>query len=113
MTWKNTIRKEISDKDMKEMIEEEEAEREADEDWNKPFGSDNTVIRDRDDYFDPNVREKMKLFNDIGTHTIREMLGELHDFLENTMPPIKKIVNEKVLREQIELAIGFLERRDR
>jgi len=56
MTWKNMIRKEISDKDIEEWIKEEEAEREADEDWNKPRGSDNTVIRDRDDTFDPVAR---------------------------------------------------------
>lgn len=52
MTWKNMIRKEISDKDIKEMIEE---------DYDKEFetgerGSDNSVIRDRDDTFDPVAR---------------------------------------------------------
>jgi len=113
MTWKDMIRKEISDKDIEEWIKEEEAEREADEDWNKPRGSDNTVIRDRDDTFDPVVREKMEHFNKIGTHTVREMLGELQDFIENTMPAIKKIVNEKVLREQLALAISFLERQEK
>ena len=56
MTWKDTIRKEISDKDIKEYIEEREKWEDEDEDWNKPRGSDNTVIRDRDDTFDPVAR---------------------------------------------------------
>jgi len=109
MTWKSMIRKEISDKDMKEMLEE---------DYDEEFqtgerGSDNSVQRDRDDTFDPVVREKMEHFNKIGTHTVREMLEELQDFIENTMPAIKKIVNEKVLREQLALAISFLERQEK
>jgi len=52
MNWKDTIRKEISDKDMKEMLEEG-----YDEEFETgERGSDNSVQRDRDDTFDPVAR---------------------------------------------------------
>lgn len=41
MTWKDEIRKEITDKDVKEFLEED-----YDEDWDKPRGFDNSRIRD-------------------------------------------------------------------
>ena len=60
MTWKNMIRKEISGKDMKDILDDEDYNNMMAES-NKEFetgerGSDNTVIRDRDDTFDPMAR---------------------------------------------------------
>ena len=91
MNWKDTIRKEISDKDIKEHLEERQRFEDEDEDWNKPRGSDNTVIRDRDDTFNPDLTEEQKKELGKVTQQLKDAFeGIDHDALLSILNPTGK-----------------------
>jgi len=109
MTWKNMIRKEISDKDMKEMLEED-----YDEDWDKPRGSDNTVIRDRDDTFSPAARQRKLYIRSRLAEEAKMFLKDVEEHLDGIMPSIKQEFDRypDYDRKQIEKLILFTLKED-
>ena len=93
MNWKDTIRKEISDKDMKEYLEERQRFEDEDEDWNKPRGSDNSVQRDRDDTFNPDLTEKQKKELEKAKQAIKEFASKLELSVLNNPKTKKEFVD--------------------
>tara|TARA_R100000278_G_C5357352_1_gene124047 strand:+ start:214 stop:522 length:309 start_codon:yes stop_codon:yes gene_type:complete len=93
MTWKDMVRKEITDKDIEEFLESEE----EDVDWEKSRGFDNTVIRDRDDTFSPTARTTVAdMVNEIkdACQQIIQNVGDGRDYKEQTLEKIFELLDE-------------------
>ncbi len=89
MNWKDVVKKEISDKDIKEMLEE---------DYDEEFetgerGSDNSVQRDRDDTFNPDLTEEQKKELGKAKQAIKEFISKFESSALNNPKTKKEFVD--------------------
>jgi len=96
MNWEDIVKKEISDKDIKEYLEERQRFEDEDEDWNKPRGSDNSVQRDRDDTFNPDLTEEQKKELGKAKQAVKEFASKLELSILNNPMTKKKFVDNMI-----------------
>ena len=100
MAWKNTIRKEVTDKDIEDFLEAEE----EDVDWQKSRGFDNSRIRDRDDTFSPSARQKITEMVYEIEHLCQEVIKNVGDGMSFRKQTLAKILG--LLEDARDMAIN-------